>query len=78
MQIPETNSGTSDCRKQERVHRTIANCVQITPEIGITSTPVIDRQAGPHGTIHAAAMSKDQAGNYFQRLHALDLETGVR
>ena len=52
------------------------NCIQITPEIGITSTPVIDRQAGPHGTIYAAAMSKDQAGIYFQRLHALDLETG--
>jgi outer membrane protein assembly factor BamB len=53
------------------------NCGQITPEIGITSTPVIDREAGPHGTIYAVAMSKNQAGNYFQRLHALDLETGA-
>ncbi|MFZ0594294.1 MAG: PQQ-binding-like beta-propeller repeat protein [Bryobacteraceae bacterium] len=52
------------------------NCGQITPEIGITSTPVIDRQLGPHGTIYAVAMSKDQAGRYFQRLHALDLQTG--
>ena len=52
------------------------NCGQITPEIGITSTPVIDRQAGSHGIIYVTAMSKDQAGGYFQRLHAVDLETG--
>jgi len=53
------------------------NCSQITPEIGITSTPVIDRQADRQGTIYAVAMSKDQAGHYFQRLHALDLKTGA-
>jgi outer membrane protein assembly factor BamB len=52
------------------------NCGQITPEIGITSTPVIDRQAGSRGIIYVVAMSKDQAGRYFQRLHAVDLETG--
>ena len=52
------------------------NCGQITPEIGITSTPVIDRHAGLHGIIYAVAMSKDQQGRYFQRLHALDLRTG--
>jgi outer membrane protein assembly factor BamB len=52
------------------------NCGQIMPEIGITSTPVIDRQAGSRGIIYAVAMSKDQAGGYFQRLHAVDLETG--
>jgi hypothetical protein len=48
-------------------------CGQITPEIGITSTPVIDRA---HGVIYIVAMSKDGAGNYFQRLHALDLTKG--
>lgn len=53
------------------------SCTQITPEIGITSTPVIDRQSGPHGTIYVVAMSKDSAGNYYQRLHALDLTTGA-
>jgi hypothetical protein len=49
-------------------------CPQITPEIGITSTPVIDRA---HNLIYAVAMSKDSSGNYFQRLHGLDLTTGA-
>ena len=51
-------------------------CSQVIPEIGITATPVIDLQSGAHGTIYAVAMSKDGAGNYHQRLHALDLTTG--
>jgi hypothetical protein len=53
------------------------NCSQVIPEIGITSTPVIDPAAGPHGTIYAVAMSKDASGAYHQRLHALDIATGV-
>jgi hypothetical protein len=52
-------------------------CSQITPEIGVTSTPVIDPKAGPHGTIYVVAMSKDGSGNYHQRLHALDITTGA-
>jgi hypothetical protein len=52
-------------------------CSQITPEIGVTSTPVIDPKAGPHGTIYVVAMSKDGSGNYHQRLHALDATTGT-
>jgi outer membrane protein assembly factor BamB len=51
-------------------------CSQVTPEIGITATPVIDLTAGPHGTIYLLAMSKDGAGNYHHRLHALDITTG--
>jgi outer membrane protein assembly factor BamB len=51
-------------------------CSQVVPEIGITATPVIDLKAGPHGTIYIVAMSKDGAGRYYQRLHALDLTTG--
>ena len=52
-------------------------CGQVTPEIGVTATPVIDRTAGPHGTIYVVAMSKDGLGNYHQRLHALDLTNGA-
>jgi len=52
-------------------------CDQVAPEIGITATPVIDRQLGPNGTIFVVAMSKDGSGNYYQRLHALDLATGT-
>lgn len=52
-------------------------CGQITPEIGITSTPVIDRNAGPNGTIFVVGMTHDSSGNYHQRLHALDVTTGA-
>lgn len=48
-------------------------CSQVTPEIGITSTPVIDRS---RNAIYLIAVSKDSQGNYFHRLHALDLTTG--
>ncbi len=51
-------------------------CGQVTPEIGITSTPVIDRTAGAHGILYAVAMSKN-GSTYFQRLHALDITTGA-
>ncbi len=52
------------------------NCGQVSPEIGITSAPVIDRTSGPNGAIYLVAMSKDSSGNYHQRLHALDLSKG--
>ncbi len=52
-------------------------CGQVSPEIGITSTPAIDLTSGPHGTIYTVAMSLDGSGNYHQRLHALDLTTGA-
>jgi hypothetical protein len=51
-------------------------CSEVEPEIGITSTPVVDLSAGPNGTLFAVAMSKDPSGNYHDRLHALDLTTG--
>jgi len=53
------------------------NCSQISPQIGITDTPVIDKQAGPHGALFLVAMTKDASGNYHQRLHALDLSSGA-
>jgi hypothetical protein len=49
----------------------------VTPQIGITSTPVIDPGAGLHGTIYVIAMSKNTTtGAYVQRIHALDMTTG--
>jgi len=50
-------------------------CGQIVPVIGITSTPVIDRAAGSHGTLYVVAMSNGGADH--QRLHALDLASGA-
>jgi hypothetical protein len=51
------------------------NCGQISPTIGITATPVIDRQIGAHGTMYLVAMSKN-GSTYYQRIHALDVATG--
>jgi hypothetical protein len=54
------------------------DCSQVTPQIGITSTPVIYlKSATAGGIIYAVAMSKDASGNYHQRLHALSLTTGA-
>jgi hypothetical protein len=53
------------------------DCEQIAPEIGITSTPVIDRKQGTDGTLFTVGMSKDATGAYHQRLYALDLITGA-
>jgi Immunoglobulin I-set domain len=52
-------------------------CAQVTPDIGVTSTPVIDRHAGTHGMLYVVAMSVDAGSNYHQRLHALDITTGA-
>ena len=48
-------------------------CTAVSPEIGITSTPVIDRS---RNAIYVVAFSKDGEGNFYVRLHALDLTTG--
>jgi hypothetical protein len=55
----------------------VDGCGQVQPEIGVTGTPVIDLNAGAHGTIFLVAMTRDSGGNYHQRLHALDLATGA-
>jgi len=52
-------------------------CGQISPQIGITDTPVIDKGRGPHGAMYFVAMSKDSSGHYHQRLHAIDLTSGA-
>jgi hypothetical protein len=52
-------------------------CSQVVPEIGITSTPVIDRSRGSSGALYVVAMSRNGAGTYFQRVHALDVTSGA-
>ena len=69
------NSRRRRCWEPTRAPSDDHGCSQVTPEIGITATPVIDSQAGPIGTIYAIAQSKDSAPQYHHRLHALDLAT---
>ena len=52
-------------------------CSDLTPNNGVTGTPVIDREMLPYGRIYLVAMSKTtDTGTYHQRLHVLDLSTG--
>jgi hypothetical protein len=51
----------------------------ITPEIGITGTPVIDSNS-IHGPLYVVAATKEVSGGvatYVQRLHALDITSGA-
>jgi hypothetical protein len=52
-------------------------CSELPSQVGITSTPVIDRYFGPDGAIFFVAKTRDSSGTYHQRLHALDLTTGA-
>ncbi len=52
-------------------------CSELSSKVGITSTPVVDRNFGTDGAIYFVAKTLDSGGNYHQRLHALDLITGA-
>jgi hypothetical protein len=52
-------------------------CDQVTPTIGVTSTPAVVRPKTGDPVIYVVAMSKNSSGTYFQRLHALDATTGA-
>lgn len=59
------------------VYSSDANCTDLVPEIGITSTPVIDPASG---TLYVAAKTEeivDTEMTFVYRLHALDITTGA-
>src|SRR5262249_3617015 len=49
-------------------------CADITPSVGITSTPVIDTATN---TIYVVAKTKNTDNSYHFQIHALDLITGL-
>jgi hypothetical protein len=49
------------------------SCTAISPEVGVTGTPVIDPTSG---TLYVVARTKEN-GTFVQRLHALDVASGA-
>ncbi|MBV8206888.1 MAG: PQQ-binding-like beta-propeller repeat protein, partial [Acidobacteria bacterium] len=55
------------------IPETLYSCDDIKPEIGITSTPVIDANTA---TMYVVALTEEN-GAFVARLHALDISTGA-
>ena len=54
---------------------------ELTPEVGIIGTPVIDCRTDPKtgyktGTMYVVAKTRESGGIYVQRLHAIDITSG--
>jgi hypothetical protein len=56
-----------------------STCTNITPNMGITGTPVIDPNTtfNPNPVMYFVTKSVDGSKNYHQRLHAVDVVTGM-
>ncbi|MGA2905016.1 MAG: hypothetical protein ABSD98_14380, partial [Candidatus Korobacteraceae bacterium] len=72
-------SGTGPLLVVSTVSSTDVNCTDLVPEIGITGTPVIDAATN---TLYVMVETKEynpQTGitNFYHRLHALDITTGL-
>lgn len=52
------------------------SCTDISPQIGITGTPVIDQSSGTLYVVAKTAEVTDGVTNYYLRLHALDITSG--
>jgi regulation of enolase protein 1 (concanavalin A-like superfamily) len=57
----------------DNANATVENCLDLTPEIGITSTPAIDLATR---TIYVVTKTRDAEGAFHQHVHALALEDG--
>jgi hypothetical protein len=66
-------SFTDAAKRVSTLSRENVQCPFLNPEVGITSTPVIDAR---NGTLYVLVRTKE-ADRFWQRLHALDVRTGA-